>query len=60
MRKTVHYVDGCPWADGHIHSADTRQTRDWAQVTCKHCKRNYGYITIRQEYESYAKRKAKK
>jgi len=38
MAKTVHYVDGCAWADGSVQMADTRQTKDWKKVTCKHCK----------------------
>ena len=45
MKKTVHYSDGCAWADGSIYSADTRQTKDWAKVTCKHCRRRFAVWT---------------
>jgi hypothetical protein len=36
-KMTVHYVDGCAWANGQLYSSDTDQTRDWKKVTCKHC-----------------------
>ena len=39
MSKKVHYRDGCPWADGELQMADTRQTTKWEEVTCKHCLR---------------------
>lgn len=38
-RKTVHFVNGCPWANGQKQSSDTFQTRDWKLVTCKYCMR---------------------
>lgn len=40
MAKTVHFVKGCPWADGHIQQSDTIQTTNWYAVTCKHCRNN--------------------
>ena len=40
MRKTIHYRDGCPWADGELQMSDTRQTTNWKEVTCKHCLRS--------------------
>ena len=43
VSKTVHFTYGCPWADGSIQLADTFQTCDWRQVTCKHCLNNRKY-----------------
>jgi len=39
MSKTVHYIGGCAWSDGELYMSDTRQTRNWHEVTCKHCLR---------------------
>jgi hypothetical protein len=36
MTKTIHYSGGCAWSGGNYHF-DTRQTKDWNNVTCKHC-----------------------
>lgn len=38
MSNKVHFVYGCPWADGSIQSSDTDQTCFWKQVTCKQCR----------------------
>jgi hypothetical protein len=40
MAKTIHFVYGCPWADGEIQMADTDQRCSWLNVTCKHCLTN--------------------
>ena len=40
MAKTIHYVNGCAWANGQIQQSDTFQTTNWYEVTCKHCLRN--------------------
>ena len=42
MAKTIHFLYGCPWADGEIQQSDTWTTCDWKKVTCKHCNKGYG------------------
>jgi len=43
MNNTVHYINGCAWASGDIQMADTNQTENWKEVTCKHClNKKYG------------------
>lgn len=37
---TVHYTQGCPWANGEIQCRDTDQTDNWDKVTCKKCLAN--------------------
>ena len=37
MSNTVHYINGCAWASGDIQMADTNQTENWNEVTCRHC-----------------------
>ena len=34
---TVHFIFGCPWADGEKYASDTDQRRTWVNVNCKHC-----------------------
>jgi len=36
----IHFLYGCPWADGHIQMSDTHQTCNWKEVTCKKCSRH--------------------
>ena len=33
----VHFLYGCPWADGSLQQADTLTTCVWDKVTCKSC-----------------------
>jgi len=42
MIKTIHFLYGCPWADGSIQMADTDQRSTWTNVNCKQCLKNNG------------------
>ena len=46
MSKTVHYINGCAWANGQLQLADTNQTDDWSKVTCKHCRYQSRFLPI--------------
>jgi len=35
--KKIHFLYGCPWADGSLQQSDTIQTHDWQKVTCYQC-----------------------
>ena len=57
MNKKIHYIDGCPWADGSVQMADTNQTKDWERVTCKHCLKNRAWTMILLEAKKNRKYK---
>ena len=52
--KKVHFIYGCPWADGSIQQADTDQRFTWKNVTCKHCLNNAGIYGRERRAKHYA------